>query len=235
MSMDQPPYSMDDGLDVEDFDELESLDEESSANRRQFMRLLIVFGSLLGVAVIALVFIVLTRNGEKSDIELTNEAVLATNAAVEQAIIATETADVAIATQKAATATGVAIAQASAATETAEAVTAAALATEAARPTATDTPTPTPVVPPAETSESGEEGEGEGVDEGEDGATREPSGTAVAQVSVTSAPATRTLTPRPTQGASATPETGVGGLGALLIAGVLVFVVVAARRLRLST
>ncbi len=232
MSMDQPPYSMDDGLEVEGFDELDSLDEESSANRRQFMRLLIVFGSLLGVAVIALVFIVLTRNGEKSDIELTNEAVLATNAAVEQAIIATETADVAMATQKAATATGVAIAQASAATETAEAVTAAALATEAAMPTATATPTPTPVVPLAETPESGEGAE-EGEGEGEGEATPDPAGTAVAQVSTTSAPAT--LTSRPTQGASSTPDTGVGGLGALLIAGVLVFVVVVARRLRLST
>jgi hypothetical protein len=196
---------------MEDFDEvedMEDLEDEAAANRRQFILLLSVFGGLLGVAIIVLLFIILTRNGAKSDIELTNEAVEATNAAVRTAVKETDVANAAIAT--------------------ADAGTAIAMATEKARPTETPIPTDTPTPSPTRTPTPVIASPTATTTPGEGGETAEQTPPAVAL-------ATGTRTPIATRGTSTTPNTGVGSLGAVIIAAVLVVVVLAARRLRMVT
>ena len=200
----EPPFE-------EEFDDLEEMDEiedETAANRRQFLLLVGGLGAVLIVAVAAFIFVMLSRNGEKSEIELTNEAVLATNQAIEEAIVATETAEVA---QRTSQAIAMAATQEAGQEATAAAGTAAA-ETATAQPTPTGTSTPTPVVAP-------------------------PTATTAltkAETPEDAAQATSTRTPIPTRGAATTPDTGVGGLGVLLAGAVLVVVVFAARRLRMA-
>jgi hypothetical protein len=210
----EPPY-------MEEFDDLEDMDEmedEAAANRRQFMILMGGLGAVLVLAVLVFLFVMLSRNGEKSDIELTNEVVLATNQAIELAIVATKTAEVVNMTAQAVAMveTQEAEQEAMAATATAESV--AATATAEAQPTPTNTPTPTPVVA-VSTEEPTTEESGEAATQ---------TAQSVAQVG------TPTQTPRVTRGTGTTPDTGVGGLGAVLIGAVLVVVVFAARRLRMA-
>jgi len=194
---------------MSEFDEFEEMDdlESEAASRRQFMLLVLGLGGVLIIAVTVFIVVLLSRNGAKSEIELTNEAVIATNQAIEDAIVATETAEVVQSTAQAVAmlATQEAEQQAAAASATAAAETA------AAQPTPTGTPTPTkPFVTPTQdlTEEVGD-------------------GTAVAQL--TGTPPTPTRTPFAT---GTTPDTGIGGLGAVLVAAVLVVVMFAARRLR---
>jgi hypothetical protein len=230
----EPPFMMDDFQDVEDTEDLES---EAAANRRQFILLLSLFGIPLAVAVVVLLIIISTRNGDRSEIELTNEAVIATNTAIVRQQVAMATGDAATAaaaeqqreiglTNEAVMATNTAVVAAMVDTATAEAAT----AQVATRPTRTPTPviavtTETPV-----TEDGGEDGDtGEGGEE-----TVEP--TVVAQVTSTRVPPTptRTRAPGATRGAATTPDTGVGGLGAVFVAAVLVVMVFAARRLRMA-
>ncbi len=204
----EPPF-------VEEFDDVDELDElesEAAVNQRQFLMLVLGLGGILIVAVVAFVWVMLQQDGERSDIELTNEARLATNRAIEEAIVATQTAEVVQSTAQA-----VAMVQTQEAQQQAEAATATAAAEQEPTPTSTSTPTPV-VASPVETvtPEAGEEGTVQPGDE-----TPE----AVAQV-------TGTRTPFPRPGTSTTPDTGVGGLGAVLIAAVLVVVMFVARRLR---
>ncbi len=221
----EPPFMTDDFEDVED---MEDLDDEAAANRRQFILLMSVFAALLAIAIVTLIFIIGTRNGAKSEIELTNEAVLATNTAVVRQQVALVTAEAATAaaaeqeraialTNEAVSATDTAVAVAAASTVTAEA------ATAQARPTRTPTPV---VASPTETPPV----EGEGTPEGIEVTDQ---ATAVAQVTGTRAPSAPTRTPVATRGT--TPDTGVGGLGAVLVAAVLVVVLFAARRLRMAS
>jgi hypothetical protein len=190
----------------DEFEEMDDLESEAAASRRQFTILMLGMGGILIVAVAVFAIVLLSRNGTKSDIELTNEAVLATNQAIEDAILATETAEVVQRT---------ADAVAMVATQEAEQQAAAASATAAsetatAQPTPTGTPTPTkPFVTPT--------------DQGGDG-------TAIAQL--TGTPPTPTRTPF---SSGTTPDTGIGGLGAVLVAAVLIVVMFAARRLRTAT
>ncbi len=201
----------------EDFEDLDELDEErATTNQRPFMIVIIGLGAILALAVIVVLVVILGRSDEKSAIELTNEAVVQTNAAVQKAIEETGTAEVVVVTSQAGTAEA-ARELAQAATAEVATNTAAALATEDAQPTATNTPTRTPVVASPTTATSGE---GNGTP-GE--------GTAVAQVTGTAALPTRT--PVSTQ-SSSVPDTGVGGLAAVLFAAVLIVVVFVVRRLR---
>jgi cell division septation protein DedD len=128
--------------DFEDLDEVEEPEGEAAANRRQFTLLMAGLGAILVLAVIAFLYVMLSRDGEKSDIELTNEAVLATNRSIELAIEATGTADVIQGTAQAVAMVATQEAQQKA---TVAAATAAAQTAEA-QPTATNTSTPTPVV-----------------------------------------------------------------------------------------
>ena len=199
--------------DFEDLDEVEEPEGEAAANRRQFMLLMAGLGAILVVAVIAFLYVMLSRNGEKSDIELTNEAVLATNRAVELAIFATGTADVIQGTAQAVAMVATQEAQQQA---TVAAATAAAQTAEA-QPTPTHTSTPTPVVAsPTATTAPEETTPGPGTP----GAGTEVAGT---------------RTPITTRGAATTPDTGIGGLGIVLVAAILVVVVFVARRLRMAT
>lgn len=210
----EPPF-MDE---FEDLDELEELESEAAANRRQFLILVLGMGGILALAVIVLLFVILSRNGAKSDVELTNEAVLKTNAAIEKAVEATGTAEVVQVTAQAVALVATQEAQQAAdATATAKAI-AAATATAEAQPTPTQTRTPTPVVSSPTPTQVVEEG------------TPSEGGTAVAQVT-----ATRTPTRRATQGATSTPPTGMGGLSVVLAAGALVVIVFVMRRLRAAT
>jgi cytoskeletal protein RodZ len=200
----EPPFEEE----FDDLDEMDEIEDETAANRRQFYLLVGGLGAVLVVAVAAFIFVMLSRNGEKSEIELTNEAVLATNQAIEEAIAATETAEV---VQRTSQAIAMAATQEAGQEATAAAGTAAA-ETATAQPTATNTSTPTPVVAPPT-------------------ATTAPT---KAETPEDAAQATSTRTPIPTRGAATTPDTGVGGLGVLLVGAVLVVVIFAARRLRLA-
>jgi cytoskeletal protein RodZ len=210
----EPPYMEE----YDDLEEMSDLEDEAAANRRQFIILVGGLGAVLVVAILVFLYVMLSRNGAKSDIELTNEVVLKTNQAIEEAIVATRTAEVVQLTAQAVAmaATEEAEQQAQAASATAEAITATAIAK--AQPTPTNTSTPTPVV--ASPTSVSEEVAGEAATQ-----TAE----AVAQVQ-----RTPTHTPRVTRGTTTTPDTGVGGLGAVLVAAVLVVVVFAARRLRMA-
>ena len=137
----EPPYEEE----FEDLDELEEQEIEAAANRRQFMFMLLGLGGILVIAVVAFAVILLSRNGTKSEIELTNEAVVATNQAIGLAIVATETVQ--------RTSQAVAMAQTQEAEQQAVNATATSAAkTAAVTPTATQTSTPTPVVAPTRTS-----------------------------------------------------------------------------------
>ena len=216
----EPPYmeDYDDYEEMEDPEEMEEPEDEAAANRRQFIILVAALGGVLVVAIAAFLFVMLSRNGTKSDIELTNEAVLATNQSIEEAIEATSTAEVVQLTSEAVAmaATQDAQEEALAATATAEVI--AATATAAAQPTATSTSTPTPVVASPTPTVSEEEI-----------APEQATQTAEAIALVTGVP---TRTP---PGTGTTPDTGIGGLGAVLVGAVLVVVLFAARRLRLAS
>jgi cobalamin biosynthesis Mg chelatase CobN len=208
--MEQPPY-------MEDFDDLEEendfeYEDEAAANRRQFMILVGALGAVLVVALLVFLFVMLSRNGAKSDIELTNEVVLATNEAIETAIVAAETAEVVEQTARAVAMVETQQAEEKAMAASATADAANATATAKAQPTATNTSTPTPVVASPIATATGEEG---------------AEGTEVAQ-----AGGTPTRTPWTTRTTTETPDTGIGGFHVVLIAAVLVVVVFAARRLR---
>jgi hypothetical protein len=186
--------------------------------------LVLGLGGVLVFAVLALLFVILVlRPGggdEVSPVEQTNEAVLATNTAVVAQQIAQATGAAATGTaeqeereiqqtNEAVQATNTAVVAQQMAQATDEAATAEAR-TRAAR-------TPTPVIRPTDTP----------TEEPGEGTPGETGGTAVAQAS------TRTPTPRRSSGT--TPDTGIGGLEAILAAAMLVVVLVVARRLRLAT
>jgi hypothetical protein len=209
---------MEDYDDFEDMEELEEPEDEAAANRRQFIVLVAILGGVLIVAVVAFLFVMLSRNGTKSDIELTNEAVVATNQAIEEAIVATSTAEVVQLTSEAVAMAATQDAQQQAMAETATADALAATATFEALPTATSTATPTPVVPPTTAAE---------VEENVTPESATQTAEAVAQVTRAA-----TNTPKPS---GTTPDTGIGGLGLLLAGAVLVVVLFAARRLRLAS
>lgn len=234
----EPPFQeYEDYEDYEEYEELEAEeDAEAAANQRQFRMLVLGLGGVLVFAVLALLFVILVlRPGgggdELSPVELTNSAVLATNTAVVEQQIAQATGAAATGTaeqeereiqqtNEAVEATNTAVVAQQMAQATDEAATAQAR-TRAAR-------TPTPVIRPTDTptEEPGEGTPGEGTP-GEDGDGTPSGGTAVAQAS------TRTPTPRRSSGA--TPDTGIGGMEAILAAAMLVVVLVVARRLRLAT
>jgi hypothetical protein len=233
----EPPFQeYEEYEDYEEYEELEAEeDAEAAANQRQFRMLVLGLGGVLVFAVLALLFVILVlRPGgggdELSPVEQTNEAVLATNTAVVEQQIAQATGAAATGTaeqeereiqqtNEAVEATNTAVVAQQMAQATDEAATAQAR-TRAAR-------TPTPVIRPTDTpTEEAEEGtpgeEGDGTP-----SNGETGGTAVAQAS------TRTPTPRRSSGA--TPDTGIGGMEAILAAAMLVVVLVVARRLRLAT
>jgi hypothetical protein len=206
----EPPF----GEEYDDLDEMDDeLDIEAAANRRQFMLLVLGLGGVLVVAVVAFIIVMISQGGQKSDIELTNEAVLATNEAIAQAIVATETADVVQRTTEAEVMAATQEAQQQATADAALFAT----RTAEAQPTPTATFTATPVVSSPTPSPTPM---GEGTVEPGEGTPD-----AVAQV---------TATFFPTRATGTTPDTGIGGLGAVLIASVLVVVMFAARRLRMA-
>jgi cobalamin biosynthesis Mg chelatase CobN len=228
--------SMEPSFISEDFESLDDMDglegAEGAVNQRYFTIAMLGLGGILVVAIIFVAIMFLSRTGEKSARELENENIIKTNEAIQAAIVASQTAEVVIATNQKETAVQVAMQQTESAAAKAATGTAAAEATASAQPTETHTPTRTSVIAsPTETSPPGGtdtgEGEGTGISEG---TTGEPG--AVAQVTGTSSPSART--PTPTRRASV-PDTGVGGLSVVLFAVALVVVLFAARRLRMVT
>jgi hypothetical protein len=226
---------MEPSLDFESLDDMDGLEEaEGAVNQRYFTIAMLGLGGILVVAIIFVAIMFLSRTGEKSARELENENIIKTNEAIQAAIVASQTAEVVIATDEAATKVQVAMQGTESAAAKAATGTAAAEATASAQPTETNTPTRTSVIAsPTKTSpsEGTDTGEGEGTDTGEGtDAAGEPS--AVAQITGTSSPPART--PTPTKRA-AVPDTGVGGLSVVLFAVALVVVLFAARRLRMVT